>query len=351
MSKVVRIYANDGRHYVEKDSTLLEMEEMDEMYGKQIRKLISKKLSKMDEPASPGVPDVIDGLTGRPRGRRNTVEEYRQTILDMKDDGTGSAGKYACPGMNLCRIAAFQDYVSGSNSIRLSTNNTGKKMNSELLHTRNYYCCPDIQDIANDLEKPNSNSAHARIFCCAKGNNLPGMIAMVLNVLNFRLKHERIPAGNTDKDKWLINIDYFNHITCQNSYFTLNRLFGVFVDKLSQPFSQAITELPLHTIRILPIGGVQSARLWYQYAFALYEFLKEAGYSTLKFFWMDENRKKHDASKIPAFNETVRKDYPILLVIKLPMKRNKAGEIDNSMCRICGRQKTQFDCSDFRGWV
>ena len=147
------------------------------------------------------------------------------------------------------------------------------------------------------------------------------------------------------------NIDYFNHLTCQNSNFTLNRLFGVFSDILSEPFLNLMNVQPLHTVRILPIGSVQCSRLWYNYALALYYFMQEMGLKEFKFYWVDEKRKHREISESPSFNTQKRKDYPILLVIKKTMDQDEKSQVDESLCRVCRMQKEEFDCSKFRVWV
>ena len=347
-SKVVRIFANDGRKYTEKE---LDEKEMDETLENHEYERIIEHLENIPEPKPPGVPQVIDELTGRtPNARHNTTAEYRKVMLD--DNKNEPIGKYACPGMNLCRIAAFQDYVSASNNLRFIDNEIrpGNNKNVKLLHARNYYCCPDVQNVANDAEKPHFKSAHARVFCCATGGNRPGMIARVMNTLFFRGNPESIKNSDGD-DPWFINLDYFNHITCQNTYFSLNRSFGVFENPLSQPELVSVDPFPLHVLRILPIGGVKSARLWYEYTRALFLFLKASDKKckNYKFYWLDEQRGKHDKEDdIPGFDEKNRRDFPALLVIK---KELGAGRESENLCKICGLQNKEYDCHKFRSWI
>lgn len=342
-SSVVRIFANDGRPYMDKKF------DYDEIYGNIKSKIISAQLAKTEDPQSPGVPNVIDRLTRRGKKEYNTIEEYRQVMLDPTEDGT--SGDFVCPGMNLCRIAAFQDYISASNTLRISKTASMQGMGNELLHARNYYCCPGMQQLSKVGEKPAHRSAYARVFCCAYGSNQPGMIATLMNALFFKRDHKPVPQTGQKERDWRINIDYFNYIPCQNSHFTLNRLFGVFEDKKDRSQLTEKQVFPLHLVRILPIGGVDSAKLWYNYAYALYRFLQTtAKEEEYKFYWFDANRKRQPEIRLPEFREGIKESYPILIVIKRK-DQLKGKSPQEGKCKICGFQEESHDCKKYRAWV
>lgn len=339
-SSVVRIYVNDGRNYLETDI------DPDELYDQKDRDQLVEKMKHIEKPAPPGVPNVIDRLTRREAGKANTIGQFREVLLDPENQG-----KYACPGMSLCRVAAFQDYVAASNYRRLARQaEMGSQPSREpLRNTPNYYCCPGIKPTREE-EKPAAESCYARVFCCAYGEvNDPGMIAMVLNTLIFRppLFHAA-PEADSDNN-WVINIDYFKDVACQNSYFAMNRVFGYIQEKQTQ--KQRPPELPLHLIRILPIGGINSARLWFTYARALYHFLDQGpGKDSFRFYWLDAQHDQHPGvDNLPTFREDDHTSSPIVIVIKR-IADEKAVR-DPNKCKICGLKERAFDCGKLRVWV
>ncbi|MEK7728959.1 MAG: hypothetical protein AAB354_11135, partial [candidate division KSB1 bacterium] len=225
-SLVARVFANDGRRYAEKEldpdlkTFLVEP------------KLMEKKLEKMEEPLAPGVPQVLDRLTKRTAKERSNVGTFHKVLLDQQPDNT--LGEHACPGMSICRIAAFQDYVVASNSLRLHNlarePENQKHRDERLWHARNYACCAEaLPESASDHSQSAPHTA--RIFCCCHGKDRPGLIALVLNTLLFRSEFRREQATGNDETDWVINIDYFKGMSCQNSNFSLNRLFGFFEKK------------------------------------------------------------------------------------------------------------------------
>ncbi|MCK6619325.1 MAG: hypothetical protein HUU32_12135 [Calditrichaceae bacterium] len=339
-SSVVRIYANDGRNYLETEV------DPDELYDQKDSAILAEKYKNVVEPPSPGVPNVIDRLTRREAGKANNIGEFREVLLDPEHNG-----KYACPGMSLCRVAAFQDYVTASNYRRLARQaEMGSQQSKEdLRNARNYYCCTGIKP-TREAEKPAADSSYARVFCCAYGTNDPGMIAMVLNTLIFRPQVFRPAHEDEAANNWVINIDYFKDVACQNSYFAMNRVFGYFQEK-KKTHESGQPELPLHLIRILPIGGVKSAKLWFTYARALYHFIDRGpGKNRYRFYWIDGNHQQHlGLEDLPAFREDDRTSSPIVIVIKRTPEESKVA--DPKRCKICGLEPREYDCSKLRVWI
>lgn len=339
-SSVVRIFANDGRSYLDTEV------DPDELYDQKDSAILTTRLQSVKNPAPPGVPNVIDRLTRREAGQVNTIGDFREVLLDPENDG-----KYACPGMSLCRVAAFQDYVSASNYRRLARQaELGDQPSVEKLRkTRNYYCCTGIKP-TREVERPTPESMYARIFCCAYGTNDPGMIAMLLNTLIFRPQSSRPTQESNAENNWVINIDYFKDVACQNSYFAMNRVFGYFQKKKKTP-EQRQPDLPLHLIRILPIGGVDSAKHWFTYTRALYHFLNRGtGKDHYRFYWLDGAHRQHEGVDIePSFDEKNRTTFPIVLIIK--RVRGQSPDEDPEKCKICGLEPREYDCSKLRVWI
>jgi hypothetical protein len=342
---VVRVFANDGRSYIEPE---LDQQEWQYLKGE------PPELShwrKPKEPDPPNIPGAIDRLTGRDSGAYNSVDDFRQAMLDPQPNN--KIGKYACPGMTICRIAAFQDYVAASNTIRLqrlATVPQGRSSSDKLLHARNYHCCTKMRQ-ATDKEVPKTDTPYARIFCCCRGSHDPGMIAMVLNTLLFRSSFTRQAATGDPQKDWVINIDYFKDISCQNSHFTLNRLFGFYVKKPKTSESEKPLSLPLHLLRILPIGTMASARQWYCYARTLHHFLNASdGPFKYKFYWLDQTRKQRKVSEVPEFNDD-RRNFPVVLVIKRERSDAERNADPREFCHLCGMQPKEYDCRKLRVWV
>jgi hypothetical protein len=342
---VVRVFANDGRNYMEpaidEDEWKYLENEPPQLY----------EWRKPKDPKPPGVQQVIDRLTGRQAGAYNSVGAFRQVMLDPQREK--SMGKYVCPGMTICRIAAFQDYVVASNRPRLQRLATAPKDRSpwdKLLHARNYYCCTKMQQ-ATDEEIPQTDTPYARIFCCCLGSHDPGMIAMVVNTLLFRSNFRRQTAKGDPQNDWVINIDYFKDISCQNHRFALNRLFGFYEKKPKAEEIEKPLSLPLHLLRILPIGNMASARQWYYYARTLHHFLNASdGPFKYKFYWLDQTRKQRKVSEVPEFNDD-RRNFPVVLVIKRERSDAERNADPREFCHLCGMQPKEYDCRKLRVWV
>lgn len=341
---VVRVFANDGRRYIEKKF------DRDMAKFAVDRGALTKRLRPFQDPLGPGVPQVLDRLAKRARQEHNRVGMFTQIMLDPQDDGT--TGALACPAMPICRIAAFQNYIMASNSLRLQRfaqqPHSGRAGQVRLLHARNYFCCTGAA-LARADEMPGIDSPAARIFCCCRSEDEPGMIAMVLNTLLFRFGFVRQKAGNDPEQNWVINIDYFKSISCQNPHFSLNRLFGFFMEKPAT--ERVITDLPLHLLRILPIGDHRSACAWYFYCRALHRFLNEvvAQKRKFNFYWIDEKRRTREEDETPSFTPA-RRNYPIALVIKIQRPEACAANKED-FCELCGLQRREYDCRKLRVWV
>jgi hypothetical protein len=129
----------------------------------------------------------------------------------------------------------------------------------------------------------------------------------------------------------------------------LNRLFGYFVENTEEVKRKLF--LPLHLLRILPIGGVNSAKQWYYYARALHHFLNTLEpKQPYRFYWLDEERKQHkELSDIPQFDEKRRRSLPVVLVIQLHSEPARVD--DPTKCDLCGIQPKEYDCRRLRVWV
>lgn len=341
-SLVTRIFANDGRNYHEKEVDPLELYQRDDLEE------ISAKLRKLPDPEAPGVPEVIDRLTGRKRGAMPSVADFKQILLDEREEG--KTGECACPGMSGCRIAAFQDYVTASNNLRIGLPEklAAEEQNRRLWHAKNYYCSTAHGNYTTAREYVGEQACYARVFCCSHTKNDPGMIALVLNALIFRYRHTREARGSGKANDWIVNIEYFKDFTCQNANFSLNRLFGNFQKKPAAEVAGQKLTLPIQVIRILPIGSVESARRWYEYGRALYAFLNQ--HEKFQFYWMDQDRNRHrKIEDRPDFSD--RRGFPILIVIKKHRTQEERDAVPPDKCRLCGLQDREHDCSNMRAWV
>ncbi len=175
------------------------------------------------------------------------------------------------------------------------------------------------------------------------------------------------------EDNWRINIDYFSDISCQNAYFALNRLFGVFENEpaAAKKFASngehgGIQQLrlpaeilnPINVIRVLPIGDMESARLWYEYMRALFQFINDLEPQKFKFYWFNEQRQRKELDDQPNFGKSKSEqpdNYPVLIVIKRKVEpEQKNAQYDDELdkrCGICRQQKVQHSCSHMRAWI
>jgi len=335
---VTRAFANDGRRYAERE---LDPDIADSLVAP---KNMAAKLAGMPEPVAPGVPEVLERLTGL---TEITVKDFRKVLLDPQPDQ--ATGAYACPGMSICRIAALQDYVVASNGLRLhrlvQKPEEPAYQNDRIWHAKNYACCAQAMPPSQE-EIPQQDSHSARIFCCCNGKDEPGLIATVLNTLLFRSNFRRVPATDDEKTDWVLNIDYFKGISCQNPNFSLIRLFGFFEQKREG----VMTNIPFQLLRILPIGSMESIRQWYYYCRALHAFLNDVtAERKFKFYWIDENRVVFPQSELPSFDQE-RRNYPVALVIKVEDRKLSPAEKEGR-CELCWEQPRAYDCRKLRVWV
>ncbi len=403
---IKRIFSTDGQKYIDDkfDETQLISWAFSENYFDAYKQ-------HYKEPKQPGVPEILAQATGlysekeqheQDTAARNkdekddqrktprvepstTIEEFYRTLYGKlpSQKGGEEAKKMACPGMNGCRIAAFQDWVVASNDIRLRDYVQNPEKNSlPLMHARNYHCCSDIRETNADL-LPQKHSHFARIFCCSDGVYQPGLLAMIFNAFVFRLEHQHL-----ENHDWAINLSYFMDVNCKNRFYSLSRIFGNIVTKSKSgvgPGKDQIKDgrvpLPVHLIRILPIGDVESRKHWFAYARALWAFLneyhKEIGVKKeYRFFWTGKNRRKYSASKYgqpggqnkdEAYPAWTGDSIPDVIVIK---RYDEGREIyhhvdyddekkfpsngpqrDPKKCLLCGIQPREHDCSKFRVWI
>ncbi len=396
---ISRIHVMDGKTYIER----IEDKQHYLYNSPEHRVNHDEMLKRFPEPKSPGVPDVIGQLVGNDVEKHNTIDEFYCSLtddthctenVDNSDKGNkrgkGSRyGRYVCPGVAGCRISAYQNWVMASNDLRIrkyvSLPRGKAEGHDKLLHARNYHCCPDIQN-AHPEDLPNAKSPFARVFFCCQSDNKPGQIAIVLNAVLFRLLYKKLDQSGSSCEKssgqgeargvgentherkidknWTVNINYFKDVTCLNTYFSMNRIFGTLEKRKANANNseQTAFNFPAHLIRIVPIGSIDSMRQWYYYAKALYDFLSEYdSQHTYHFYWVDEERKSHNCEDIPGFSieDGVRKNVPNIIVIKrnrdnktergeVSLNKNTSGE---NMCEYCHVQPRDQDCQKFRVWI
>lgn len=358
---IIRMFSNNGENYRE---TQFDIDRAQDFHSRvwedpdvrqKAREHHQARLKRSDyqPPLPPGVPEVIDRISKRKQQIGNTPEAYFRAMLDPQPDG--QSGPLSCPGMANCRIAAFQDFISSSNSQRIQRYLQGKpgadpEIPERILHTHNYYCCPENIISIDRLQKviPEPGSRYARIFLCCRGYRDFGMMALVLNHLVFR-RYKKPIASRNKNDRWVIDIQYLKDETCHNRFFSLNRLFGTIIkrpDWLKLDFS----EPPLHLFRILPIGTIESARMWYRYSVALFNFLRESfPNSTFRYEWINQSRTSRTLEDTPEFKDKKRPEFPVVFIIKRIL--DKAKPEDESLCHLCHVQPGEFDCRSLRAWV
>lgn len=339
-----RIFANDGRNHID------ERRDPDEYWYLRDRQW-TRIVNALGRPESPGVPQIIARLSGQEMRRTpptpTKIGDFRDALLNPTEKKP--VGKYACPGMNICRIAAFQDYVLASNNQRMSRQAAQglSPANDDLFHAKNYFCSRDAER-AGDADLPDMHSPMARIFCCCHGKLRPGLIAEVLNNLLFQFKYSILKKEQDVQKDWVLNIEYFSTLTCQSPYFSLSRIFGFF-DSIPAKSEDQEPTFPAHNIRFLPIGTEESARLWFGYAQALHEFLHSHD-DKFTFTWMNQERKSfplHEGE--PEFDPGRPDRYPIMYVISKTAK--KEDRKDPEKCEICQLVPKEYDCSKRRVWV
>ncbi len=382
---VKRIYTTDGNKYVDEkfDNTQAVSWAFSQNYFEAYKR-------DYREPSPAVVPEILDRTTWDKDKKKNTTSDFYQSLYgkEKSEKTTEETKQKACPGMNGCRIAAYQDWVVASNDIRLRDYVKNGK-DEELMHARNYRCCPDISEADENL-LPKADAHFARVFCCCDGEYQPGLLAMIFNAFVFRLEHTDL--GGSDK---AINISYLADMNCKNTYYSMSRIFGNVVNTTETGSESKRIPYPVHMIRILPYGDPESRKHWFAYARALWQFLndyhKEIGVNkTFRFYWTDQSRRKHYFAKeydqssadqhADAFPGGEGESIPDVIVIKRfdeeraiyhytdqPAEGNGSGEQgadaqnentaqkpqqrDPGKCLLCGIQPREHDCSKFRVWI
>lgn len=329
-----RLYVNDGRNYVDTKSAL--RREVSSPLGRHIQ----QHLTAIEDPPGIGVEQVLDRLAGREAGRGNTLAEFKQMLFDKSGKtAPDDNGRLSCPGMNLCRIASYQDYIIANNDKLIGSGEAPlpAEESIELDHSRNYFCCTSRPSIK---AAPVAGEPLARIFCCAKGGNEPGQLARIINNLLFRSKYIQLPPEK-EKDDWAINIHYFKGISCQNTHFSMNRIFGVM--RKAEPVSTTVS--PIRLFRILPIGGKDSIRKWWEYAERLTQHLTEAFEENYYLFWQNAAEKEFGPEVMPDWEQNDEL-LPSLIIIR----RTERSDFELSQCPDCGEESYGAHCRRRNVW-
>ncbi|MGH1364032.1 MAG: hypothetical protein ACRBF0_10780 [Calditrichia bacterium] len=333
---VSRLYVNDGKNYV--DPAPLETPLSDNPLGRHIQ----GHLEAINDPVGIGVNEVIDRLTVREAGKANTVAEFKGMLFDkvINEAEDGGKGKLACPGMNLCRIASYQDYIIANNSDVLKNGEApvDTDRTTPLRHARNYQCCSSVPVSSSNTLSVDKQPL-ARIFCCSQGGNGPGQLAIILNSLLLRKDFQK--SDNSENLDWAINIHYFKGISCQNTMFSMNRIFGVMEE--SQDLEQH--EFPVKLIRFLPIGGLESIKHWWSYSKLLSAFLKNKMHNDYALFWQDGNGIEHSGNEEPDWTGS-EMGMPATIIIR----RENLAPTDISCCPECGKKGFGNHCRRLNVW-
>ena len=292
-----------------------------------------------------------------------------QTFIDVMmgappHDTEGAAsslhvGETFCPGMTSCPIASYQHSIVANNAKEFAAWRLEKK-NPPLRKAPNYGCA------RLPLRKETANAAprYARIFyCCHNERNTPGLLAVALNLLNFqrfaRLARREERERNRDHD-WIVNVEYFKDSSCHNRLFSLNRLFGTrcYTKDLLREFNWTLPEyeeqwrqaMPFSLLQIMPVGGAEIARQWFDYALALYRFLSAIESNRFCFQWWDQQENYQDKHEL-AFEGG---EYPIAIQINKLLNWKQSGEKEKKdRCEFCGVKDPEMTrgCAQRRPWL
>jgi len=345
----------------------------------------------------PGIIEAIDMVMGSSAREPTSIEDFYNVLFNPQPNKL--VGEHNCPGMTTCPIANYQDFIVASNDIRLNKFIVGASIPKEknIKYAENYYCSIETNE-ADDKDIPDSQSSYARIFCCAQDAKKIGTLARTLNCLLLResLKNDtargndtiakgeekkaKLDSAENEKtqpqaestqdekksskeneaqgEKWQVNIQYFNQISCQNARFNLNRLFGYF-----KPYKkiddEELEDIPINFIRILPIGSDNAFREWYEYACKLYQRLGGDKNFMFDYEWVnkysehlsfqEERRKdkeKRDYKEILPVSFDKLRGSPVSITInrkpKVPESEREAGK-----CEYCQKQE-EYDCRSLR---
>ena len=318
-----------------------------------------------DDPALKNLPTprLIELTTGATFNALNT-----QTFVDVmmgkpQNGATNTAGPQSgetfCPGMSSCPIASYQHAIVANNAKEFAAWRTQDK--NPLLRAAPSYGCSRL---APHPKKAGRTPHYARIFyCCHAERNYPGLIAVALNLLNFqrvtgvhrRAEHERHLA-----EDWVANVEYFKDSSCHNRLFALNRLFGArcYTGDILKENNWSMQQyeehmqnvMPFSLLQIMPVGGLEVARRWFDYARALHHFLN-AGLSAAAQFcfqWWDQNENRQEKTALAVAGD----EYPIVIQINKQLNPQERAE-KKERCEFCGAEDPEMkrSCAQRRPWI
>lgn len=335
-----RMYLKDGKDYNSDDD--------------------DKKVVRESGP--PTVPEAIAHFACKDADKKPDIDMQRFKRILLDSDDAKSLGNKACPSMNTCPVAAYQDYVIASN--RKKFVETEQNPNVKLKFAENYHCRNHMTPI-HSVDAVASYPS-ARIMLCVRGEkSMTGPLAFTLNTLLMRIVEGNVPGFRRKAEEhkeWIFNIQYLKDMPCHNRHFGVNRIFGFwtertvddtrFVDMLKQ-------ENPIQVIEILPIGSASDACNWLAYARRIHAFLNkisEEG-ANYRLTWFNKSLRCTDIrSEQPAVETSSEDDPPVAIIISKMPDENKiktrtaqqAG--DFRLCTICGLQGREHSCEKWRPW-
>ncbi len=333
----VRMYANDGRKY---SGSLNDDQKHD----------LLRKIQTQSEPTVPGFfRHLIQRFPGHfpeqkddaPTSYQISKKQFREILLDESDENRVRS----CPGMNICPIATYQDYIVASNQIHFESESSDDD-SSPIEDAPNYLCCnsfPKGLDGAIDTQERPA----ARIMVCFRSErDDPGKLAFALNSLLLRELDWNAGESTRGWD-WIFNIQHLNDQPCTNRRFNLNRIFGFWEKRPPGPqMPPAIIQL----VEILPIGSAKLAEEWYDYAQKLQDFLSRTTNQEYKLFCFDDQGKIWEAENLKSEISPAA----IILAIRASVdtiRRQRPSRLgDYELCTICGMQGRAFSCEKWRPW-
>lgn len=342
-----RLYITDGNDYNREDNGIK-----------------TREIKKTDPPT---VPEAIDYITARKAIDKGKIKVQRFKNILLDSDGDYKIGEKACPSMNTCPVASYQDYVVASNrSEFIDPKLAGKK---NLKFSENYYCRENFLPVK--VSPGSERSPAARIMLCARGEKgTPGILAYALNTLLFRSFMDAgcgLKRDVDDSKEWIFNAQYVKDMPCHNRFFGINRIFGYWIQReiegengREKIIAMLRKENPIQLIEILPIGSAQNAAEWLKYAKLMQKFInmnceREDAY---RLVWYNKSLKCSDSltDSDRELKENILKDPPVAIII---CKQNKKEMIQNRMasqagdyrlCTICGLQGREYSCEKWRPW-
>lgn len=325
----LRVYASDGRDYLKENLSLHARAQLP-------------------------VPKLISLATGQ-RPHTVSTQDFLGVMLGA-NTGDSATGATFCPGMVNCPIASYQHYIIASNAEAIAAWRRNGQ-NQALQAAPNYGCAPLPTFPLRLSGTPQAEALprYARIFCCCHAErNDPGMIALALNLLNFQ-RFERLRNRQND---WVLNVEYFKNISCQNRVFVLNRLFGVrrYISDLLRENEWSLEDyeqrlhriLPLTLLQIMPAGGPEEARLWFDYAVALYRYLWLIAPQRFSLHWWDQDERLHRRHRLRSEAE-----HPIVIQISNRQHREREQLRAAGCCEFCRASDPALElgCAQQRPWV